>query len=88
MAKASIAKSMYQSGLKFIRQAERLGGGAFAEVHLVKAYALIPLKLYKDARYELQASLKREHDGSVAAQAKNVLAQMEDLENVQSASNR
>ena len=82
MAKASIAKSMYQSGLKFIRQAERLGGNAYGEVHLVKAYALIPLKLYKEARYELQASLTREHGGSVADQAKTMLAQVNSLENV------
>ncbi len=45
------------AGLKFLRQAERLGGNAFAEVHLIKAYALMPLKLYQDAKYELQASL-------------------------------
>ena len=88
MAKASIAKSMYQSGLKFIRQAERLGGSAYGEVHLVKAYALIPLKLYKDARYELQASITRERHGRVADQAKNVLASLQDMESVQTASNR
>lgn len=88
MAKASIAKSMYQRGLKFIRQAERLGGSAYAEVHLVKAYALIPLKLYKDARYELQASLTRDHHGSVSNQAKNVLASLQDMDTLQMAPNR
>jgi len=80
MAKASIAKSMYQRGLKFIRQAERLGGNTYAEVHLVKAYALMPLKLYKEAKYELQASLARKHDDNLANQAQHMLAQLEDLE--------
>jgi tetratricopeptide (TPR) repeat protein len=80
MAKASIARSMYQSGLKFIRQAERLGGNTYAEVHLVKAYALIPLKLYKEAKYELQVSIAREHHGQVADQAKSMLAKLDAAE--------
>jgi lipopolysaccharide biosynthesis regulator YciM len=80
MAKASIAKSMYQSGLKFIRQAQRLGGNTCAEVHLVKAYALAPLKLYKDAKYELQAALSREHKGRLAEQAQQMLAQLDTME--------
>ena len=73
---------------KFIRQAERLGGNAYGEVHLVKAYALIPLKLYKEARYELQASLTREHGGSVADQAKTMLAQVNSLESVPTVAQR
>jgi len=80
MAKASIAKSMYHSGLKFIRQAERLGGSTEAEVHLVKAYALVPLKLYKDAKYELQASLARQQHGHVADQAQQMLARLDSTE--------
>ena len=88
MAKASIAKSMYQRGLKFIRQAERLGGNAYAEVHLVKAYALIPLKLYKDAHYELQASLSRQKKGQVADQAKSMLARLESLQELQTDAKR
>ncbi len=79
MAKASIARSMYQSGLKFLRQAERLGGNTYAEVHLLKAYALVPLKLYKDAKYELQASLARDHHGEVGSQAQEMLAQLDSL---------
>jgi len=80
LAKASIAKSMYQSGLKFIRQAERLGGNAYGEVHLVKAYALIPMRLYKEAKYELQASIAHEHHGQVADQAKHMLAELNALQ--------
>jgi tetratricopeptide (TPR) repeat protein len=80
MAKVSIARSMYQSGLKFLRQAERLGGGTYAEVHLLKAYALVPLKLYKDAKYELQASMARDHHGSVSSKAQEMLARLDTLE--------
>jgi|SRR5579863_392986 len=80
MAKASIAQNMYQRALRFIRQAERLGGNKIAEVHLVKAYALMPMKLYKAARYELQASLSREPKGKVAQQAQTILAQLSALE--------
>jgi tetratricopeptide (TPR) repeat protein len=88
MAKASIAKSMYQSGLKFIRQAERLGGSTFAEVHLIKAYALVPMKLYKEARYELQASMARDRSGAIAGQAKTMLAKVDELDGVKTAANR
>jgi len=80
MAKACIAKSMYQRGLKFIRQAERLGGSTYSEVHLVKAYALMPLKLYKEAKYELQASLARKHDANLDDQAQQMLAQLKMLD--------
>lgn len=80
MAKASIAKSMYQSGLKFLRQAERLGGGTHAEVHLLKAYALVPLKLYKEAKYELQASMARDRHGDVGNKAQQLLAKVDSLQ--------
>ncbi len=82
MAKASIAQSMYMRGLKLVRQAERLGGNAYAEAHLIKAYALLPMKLYKDAKYELQASLTRQHQGQVADQAHHMLARVNALEGV------
>ncbi len=80
MAKASIAKSMYQSGLKFLRQAERLGGSTYAETHLLKAYALVPLKLYRDAKYELQASMARDHHGDVSHQAQALLARLDSVD--------
>jgi tetratricopeptide (TPR) repeat protein len=88
LAKASIAKDMYQKGLKLLRQAERLGGNTYAEVHLVKAYALVPLKLYKEAKYELQAALVHQHDGRLDEQAKQLLARLDDLENTEIAGNR
>jgi tetratricopeptide (TPR) repeat protein len=77
MAKASIAKGMYTQGLQLARQAQRLSGNSFAAVHLIKAYALVPMRFYKDAKFELQAFLSREPKGDSAQQAKTLLAEVE-----------
>lgn len=77
MAKANIAKGMYARGLQFARQAQRLSGNSFAAIHLVKAYALIPMRFYKDARYEVQAFLSHEPKGTSAEQAQALLAQID-----------
>jgi tetratricopeptide (TPR) repeat protein len=77
MAKASIAKGMYSQGLQLARQAQRLSGNSFAAVHLIKAYALVPMRMYKDAKYELQAFLSREPKGNSAQQAQTLLAEVE-----------
>ncbi len=53
LAKASIGKKQYQQGLQFAARAEQLGGNGFAPLHLLKAYAVIPLKFYEDAKREL-----------------------------------
>lgn len=80
MAKASVSKGMYQKALQFARQAQRLGGNSFASLHLVKACALYPMKLYKDARYEVQAVLTREPKGVTANQAQALLAEIDAAE--------
>lgn len=77
MAKASVAKGMYEQALKLARQAQRLGGNGFIALHLVKASALLPLKLYKDARYELQAVLSHAPKGSNVKEAETLLAQID-----------
>ena len=77
MAKASVAKGMYEQALKLARQAQRLGGNGFIALHLVKASALLPLKLYKDARYELQAVLSHAPKGSNVTDAQTLLAQID-----------
>lgn len=76
MARASLATGMYQKALQFARQAERLGGESFAALHLTKAYALVSLRFYKDARQELQAVLTREPKGESAERAKTLLAEI------------
>ncbi len=80
MAKASVSKGMYQKALQFARQAQRLGGNGFAGLHLVKACALYPMKLYKDARYEIQAAIAREPKGTSAKQAQALLAEIDAAE--------
>jgi len=77
MAKASVGKGMYQRALLLARQAERLGGSGFVGLHLVKACALYPLKLYKDAREEVQTVLSREPKSPSAQQAETLLAQID-----------
>lgn len=79
MAKASIGKGMYEKGLQLAAQAQRLSGNSFAAVHLIKAYALLPMRFYKDARYELRAFLSREPNSSNAKQAQMLLAEIDDM---------
>ena len=76
MAKASIGKTQYQQGLQFAARAEQLGGAGFAPLHLLKAYAMIPLRFYEDARQELQAYLRQEPKGKNAEQAERLLAHL------------
>ncbi len=77
MARAAVGKGMYQKALLLARQAEGLGGNSFASLHLVKACALYPMKLYKDARYELQTALSHGPKGANAKQAQALLAQID-----------
>lgn len=79
MAKATIAKGMYEKGLQLAVQAQRLSGNSFAAVHLIKAYALLPMRFYKDARYELQAFLSRDPNSDGARQAKTLLAEIDSM---------
>lgn len=79
MAKASVGKGMYEKGLQLAAQAQRLSGNSFATVHLIKAYALVPMRLYKEARYELQAFLSREPNSTGAQQAQTLLAQIDSM---------
>jgi tetratricopeptide (TPR) repeat protein len=77
MAKASVAEGMYEQALKLARQAQRLGGNGFVALHLVKASALLPLKLYTDARYEVQAVLSHAPKGTNVKEAQSLLAEIE-----------
>ncbi len=76
MARASIGKGLYDKGLQFADKAEELNGNHLAAIHLLKAYAMIPLKFYSRAKEELQAYLQREPKGGDAEQARHLLAQL------------
>ena len=82
MAKASVAKNLYENALRLIRHAEKSGGMRYAEVHLVRAFALLPLKHDSDARHELEVALSREPTGTVADLAKRLIAQMASQQSV------
>ncbi len=77
LARASIGKGQYQEGLQFAAEAERLNGEGFAPLHLLKAYAMIPLKLYHDAKRELQAYLTQDPNGPDAEQAQLLLVRLQ-----------
>ncbi|MGB8886577.1 MAG: carboxypeptidase regulatory-like domain-containing protein [Candidatus Korobacteraceae bacterium] len=76
MAKASIGKRLYSQGLQLMDTAERLGGFNYPEIHLVRAYALVPLKFYREARTELQTFLARQPKGENAERARQLLASL------------
>ena len=77
MAKASIGKRLYSKGLQLMDTAERLGGYNYPEIHLVRAYALVPLNFYSEARAELQTFLSRQPKGENAEWARQLLASLE-----------
>jgi tetratricopeptide (TPR) repeat protein len=76
LARASIGKGQYEQGLQFAARAEQLNGSGFALVHLLKAYAMIPLRLYQDAKRELQTYLTQEPKGTGAEQAQRLLGRL------------
>ncbi len=80
MARASIGKGLYDKGLQFADRAEQLNGNHLAAIHLLKAYAMIPLKFYSRAKEELQTYLQREPKGANAEQARHLLAQLDAAE--------
>ena len=76
-AKASVGQGMYERALQFARQAERLGGSGFEGLHLVKAYALVPMKLVPRRALRVTGlPLSRHPKDPDAPQAKNLLAQL------------
>jgi tetratricopeptide (TPR) repeat protein len=81
MAKASIGKQLYSKALQLMDTAERLGGYNYPEIHLVRAYALVPLNFYGEARTELQTFLSRQPKGENAERARQLLASLDRDEN-------
>ena len=79
LAKASVGKGMYEKGLQLAAQAQRLSGNSFATVHLIKAYALVPMRLYKEARYELQTFLARDPNNPSAERAQMLLVEIDSM---------
>jgi tetratricopeptide (TPR) repeat protein len=80
MARAYLGKGMYDKALQSANKAQNRGPANFAPIHVLKAYALIPQKLYKDAVQELQSFLSRRPEGPSAEQAQKLLAQVQAAE--------
>ncbi len=80
MARAYLGEGLYMKALQEANRAQSLGPGNFAPIHLVKAYAMIPQKLYKDAVRELQAFLSRGPKGHGAEEAQKLLAEAQAAE--------
>ncbi len=77
MAKASIGKRLYSKALQLLDTAERLGGYNYPEIHLVRAYALVPLNFNGEARTELQTFVSRQPKGENAERARQLLASLD-----------
>jgi len=76
MAKAMIGKGLYRKALEVANRAELLAPKSVAGVHLLKAYALVPLKLYRDAGNELQTFLTHAPKGQDTTGVKVLLAKV------------
>jgi Flp pilus assembly protein TadD len=79
-AKALLGKGLYQKALQIANKAETLAPSGIAGVHLLKAYALVPLKLYKEAGTELQAFLSHAPRGQDISGVKVLLAKVQAAE--------
>lgn len=76
LAKATLGLNSPRLALKFLRDAEKLGGNKFAEVHLVKSYCLFALGLYPYSKYEAQAVVSHHPSPELKTQANAVLVKL------------
>jgi Flp pilus assembly protein TadD len=72
LAKASLGQGDYSTALKNVSKACEISQ-EYAPVHLVKAHALLGLKMYQDAVGELELYLTREPSGAAADSARKTL---------------
>jgi tetratricopeptide (TPR) repeat protein len=84
VARSFMGRGMYEKALQFAERAEALGASGFATVHLLKAYAMVPLKRYKEADTELQAFLSHPPQGQDTSSVKQLLSQVQEAEAVSS----
>lgn len=76
-SKAMLGKGLYQKALQLANRAQSLAPNGVAGVHLLKAYALVPMNLYKDAANELQAFLSHAPRGQDVSSVKVLLARVQ-----------
>lgn len=80
MARAYLGKHMYEKATQLASKAESLAPSSFANIHLLKAYTLIPQKLNKEAAHELRAFLSHNPTGTNAERAEKLLASLPNQE--------
>ncbi len=80
MSKAQLGKGLYEKALQNAKRAQDLGPQSLAAIHLLKAYAMVPLNLYKDAATELQAFLSHAPRGQDISSVKMLLAKVQAAE--------
>jgi tetratricopeptide (TPR) repeat protein len=72
LAKASLGKGDYKTALNNVTRACQISQ-EYAPVHLVKAHALLGMKMYQEAVSELEVYLMREPSGASADSARKTL---------------
>jgi len=82
LAKASLGQGDYKTALMNVSKACEISQ-EYAPVHLVKAHALLGLKMYQDAVGELELYLTREPSGSSADSARRTLTMAKSFVNDQ-----
>jgi len=70
--KAYLGKGDYQASLRQLNKAQQWGPN-YAQVHLIKAQALLDMKDYGNAATELEAYLAHDSQGPQAARARQIL---------------
>lgn len=73
LAKSSLGQGNYKEALKNISKACEISQ-EYAPVHLVRAHALLGMKMYQDAVGELELYLTREPSGAAAEAARKTLS--------------
>jgi tetratricopeptide (TPR) repeat protein len=76
LSKSMLGKRMYDKALQMANHAEALAPDGLAVIHLLKAYALVPQNLYKDAATELQAFLSHAPKGQDISEVKVLLVKV------------
>jgi len=79
-SKAMLGKGLYQKALQLANRAQALAPSGVSGIHLLKAYALVPMNLYKDAATELQAFLSHAPRGQDVSSVKVLLAKVQAAE--------
>ena len=80
LARAFLGKGLYENALAAAGKAQSFAPESFSTIHLLKAYAMVPLKRFREAAVELQAFLSHPPQGQDVSSVKQLLAQVQSAE--------